>query len=172
MYDQPENQAPTPEVEVLAFDADHRLELRPEYQYLVFRAGAERYCLSVLEVEEVVEWLDLTPIPLAPLFLMGIFNLRGAIVPVLDIAYGATHREEAKPKHLVVASWNGDGGRVLRVGLAADEVLGTCLSSELLMVEETAAEGPHCCGTIQCADGFALALDLKRLAETFPIPGI
>lgn len=172
MIDQPENQAPTPEVEALAFDLDHHLERRPEFQYLVFRAGAERYCLSVLEVEEVVEWLDLTPIPLAPLFLMGIFNLRGAIVPVLDIAYGATHREEAKPKHLVVASWNGEAGRVLRVGLAADEVLGTCLSSELFMIEESAAEGPHCCGTIQSADGFALALDLKRLAETFPIPGI
>jgi chemotaxis signal transduction protein len=169
MPDQPETALPAPEA--LAPDLDQRVELLPENQYLVFRAGAERYCLSVLQVEEVVEWLEPTPLPLSPPYLMGVFNLRGAIIPALDIAYGQTQREDT-PKHLVVVSWTGEGGRTLQVGLAADEVFGTCLSSELLMTDQPAAEGPHCRGTLQCADGFALALDLSRLVETFPIPGI
>ena len=153
-------------------EAEQRLELLPEYQYLVFRAGGERYCLSALEVEEVVEWHDLTPIPLVPPYVMGIFNLRGAIIPALDIAYGETHRAGVPPKHVVVTSWNGEGGRTIRVGLAADEVNGICLSSTLAMVEEASPEGRHCRGMLRYGDGYALALDLSRLAETFPMPWI
>src|SRR5215510_2473864 len=58
-----------------------------ERQYCVFRAGRERFCLSVLEMEEVVDWPQVTPVPRAPAFLMGIFNLRGAIIPIIDIAF-------------------------------------------------------------------------------------
>src|SRR6185437_10931193 len=63
-------------------------------QYCVFRAGRERFCFSVLDVEEVVEWPPLTRIPLAPGFLMGIFNLRGTIVPVVDIAMTEGRRSD------------------------------------------------------------------------------
>src|SRR5213076_1856089 len=54
-------------------------EQLPEKQYCVFRAGRERFCLLVLDVEEVVEWPRVTRVPLAPAFLVGVFNLRGAI---------------------------------------------------------------------------------------------
>jgi len=64
--------------------AEERL---PERQYCVFRAGRERFCFSVLEVEEVVDWPIVTRIPLTPAFLMGVFNLRGTIVPLIDIAF-------------------------------------------------------------------------------------
>src|SRR5258708_12807719 len=85
-----------------------QLELLPraivERQYCVFRAGRERYCFSVLDVEEVVEWPGLTRMPLAPSFLMGIFNLRGTIVPVVDIAFTRGRRPNLHPPHLVLAS--------------------------------------------------------------------
>ena len=45
-------------------------ERLPERQYCVFRAGRERFCFSVLEVEEVVDWPIVTRVPLAPAFLM------------------------------------------------------------------------------------------------------
>ena len=41
-------------------------ERRPERQFCIFRAGRERFCLSVLEIEEVVDWPIVTRIPLAP----------------------------------------------------------------------------------------------------------
>ena len=66
----------------------------PERQYCIFRAGRERFCFSVLDVEEVVEWPRLTCVPLAPPFLMGVFNLRGSIVPVVDIAFTEGHRAD------------------------------------------------------------------------------
>src|SRR6185437_4746126 len=119
---QPEAVAPaTEQLELLSSVVTDALpeppveELR---QYCVFRAGRERFCFSVLDVEEVVEWPRLTRIPLSPNFLMGIFNLRGAIVPVVDIAVTEGRRSDLLPKHVVVASLPGTGvADTLRIGI-------------------------------------------------------
>lgn len=149
-------------------------QAEPERQYCVFRAGRERFCFSVLDVEEVVEWPPLTRVPLAPAFLMGIFNLRGSIVPVVDIAFTEGRRPDLPPRHVVVAMLKGQGDQDdLRIGIAADEVVGTCSSSEPLLVDEAPHDVPHCCGMLRHQqDRLALALDLKRLTETFPVPVI
>jgi len=145
----------------------------PERQYCVFRTGRERFCLSVLDVEEVVEWPNLTKVPLSPTFLMGIFNLRGSIVPVVDIAFTEGRRPDLPPRHVVVASLLGhEDGDSLRLGIAADEVVGTYTTSEPLLVEEAPVEVPHCCGMLRHEDRLALALDLKKLTEAFPVPVI
>lgn len=142
-------------------------------QYCVFRAGRERFCFSVLDVEEVVEWPRLTRIPLAPSFLMGIFNLRGTIVPVVDIAMTEGRRSDLQPKHVVVASLKSEGNRDdLRIGIAADEVIGTYSTAEPLKLDEVPRDVPHCCGLLRHEDRLALALDLKKLTETFPVPVI
>ncbi len=142
-------------------------------QYCVFRAGRERFCFSVLDVDEVVDWPRLTLIPLAPSFLMGIFNLRGTIVPVVDIAMTEGRRSDLTPRHVVVASLKGAGSRDdLRIGIAADEVIGTYSTAEPLMVEEAPRDVPHCRGLLRHEDRLALALDLKKLTETFPVPVI
>jgi len=145
----------------------------PERQYCVFRTGRERFCFSVLDVEEVVEWPNLTKVPLSPTFLMGIFNLRGSIVPVVDIAFTEGRRADLSPKHVVVAALQGQVGEdVLRIGIAADEVIGTYNTTEPLLVEEAPLEVPHCCGMLRHEDRLALALDMKKLTETFPVPVI
>lgn len=142
-------------------------------QYCIFRAGRERFCFSVLDVEEVVEWPRLTRVPLAPGFLMGIFNLRGAIVPVIDIAMTEGRRSDLMPKHVVVASFtNASSREVLRIGIAADEVLGTYTTAEPLVLEGVPRDMHHCCGLLRHEDRLALALDLKKLTETFPVPVI
>jgi chemotaxis signal transduction protein len=142
-------------------------------QYCIFRAGRERFCFSVLDVEEVVEWPRLAKIPLTPSFMMGIFSLRGSIVPVVDIAFTEGRRADLAPKHVVVASLPADGHReLLRVGIAADEVIGTCSTSEPLSQDEAPHEVPHCCGILHHEGRMALALDLKKLVEAFPVPVI
>jgi purine-binding chemotaxis protein CheW len=145
----------------------------PDRQYCIFRTGRERFCLSVLDVEEVKEWPNLTRVPLSPAFLMGIFNLRGSIVPVVDIAFTEGRRTDLPPKHIVVASLKGDGDRDdLRIGIAADEVIGTYSTSDPLLVEQAPRDVPHCCGMLRHQDRLALALDLKKLTEAFPVPVI
>jgi chemotaxis signal transduction protein len=147
-------------------------ERQPERQYCVFRAGRERFCLSVLEVEEVVEWPIVTRIPLGPAFLMGVFNLRGTIVPLIDIAFTEGRRPGMLPKHVVVAALMGDSGQDLRVGIAADEVIGTYSATAEALLDQAPAEVPHCRGLLRHEDRLALVVDLRRLTEVFPVPVI
>lgn len=148
-------------------------ESLPERQYCVFRAGRERFCLAVLDVEEVVEWPSVTKMPLSPSFLMGIFNLRGSIVPVVDIAFTEGRRPDLPPRHVVVASLAGDEIHDdVRVGIAADEVFGTFSTSEPLLLSDAPREVPHCCGMLRYEERLALTLDLRRLVEVFPVPVI
>lgn len=169
----------TPQLEPMQQEAEggaapqEYAELLPEHQYCVFRAGRERFCLSVLDVEEVVEWPPVTKVPLAPPFLMGVFNLRGSIVALIDIAFTEARRPDLPPKHVVVARMKGEGDRDdLRLGIAADEVIGTYTTSEPLLVDEAPRDVPHCCGMLRHEERLALALDLKRVTDAFPVPVI
>jgi purine-binding chemotaxis protein CheW len=146
----------------------------PESQYCVFRSGRERFCLPVLDVEEVLEWPLVTKLPLSPPYLLGIFNLRGAIVPLIDIAITEGRRAGLLPKHVVVASLRGDGHHDdVRLGIAADEVVGTFSVRDSEDLLEQAPENvPHCIGMLRHDDRLALVIDLRRLLEVYPGPGI
>jgi purine-binding chemotaxis protein CheW len=158
--------------ELAAADAAYE-ERPPERQYCVFRAGRERFCLSVLEVEEVVDWPIVTRVPLAPPFLMGIFNLRGTIVPLVDIAFTEGRRPGLLPKHVVVAAIPGDARRDdLRLGIAADEVIGTYSANEQTLLDQAPNDVPHCRGMLRHDERLALVMDLRRLTEVFPVPVI
>jgi purine-binding chemotaxis protein CheW len=149
-------------------------ERPPESQYCVFRSGRERFCLPVLDVEEVVEWPLITRLPLAPAYLLGIFNLRGSIVPLIDIALTEGRRTGLLPKHVVVASLRAEGNHEeIRLGIAADEVVGTysVIDAEDLL-QQAPENVPHCVGMLRHEDRLALVLDLRRLLEVYPGPGI
>lgn len=170
---QPDPASPEIEVGEAAGDSPLYEERPPERQFCVFRAGRERFCLPALDVEEVVDWPKVTRVPLAPPFLMGIFNLRGAIVPVVDIAFTEGRRPGLLPKHVVVAALRGEGDRDdLRLGIAADEVIGTYAASDQSLLKQAPQNVPHCCGMLRHDDRLALALDLRRLVEVFPVPVI
>jgi purine-binding chemotaxis protein CheW len=150
------------------------IEERPlEAQYCVFRSGRERFCLPVLDVEEVLEWPVLTKLPLGPAYLVGIFNLRGAIVPLIDIAMTEGRRSGLLPKHVVVAALRGDGRHDdIRLGIASDEVIGTYSINTEDMLEQAPENVPHCIGMLRHDDRLALVIDLQRLLEVFPGPSI
>jgi purine-binding chemotaxis protein CheW len=162
--------------EELASEEEEGLEPEPalpQEQYCIFRAGRERFCLHVLEVDEVVEWPRLTHLPLSPTFLMGVFNLRGTIVPVVDIAFTEVRRSDMTPRQVVVACLRGEPGLGdVRVGIAADEVIGTYSTSDPLLKDEAPRDVPHCCGMLRHGERLALALDLRRVLESFPVGAI
>jgi purine-binding chemotaxis protein CheW len=54
-------------------------------EVLVFVLGAEEYAVDILKVQEIRSYEKVTPIPSAPAFLKGVVNLRGVIVPVVDL---------------------------------------------------------------------------------------
>lgn len=149
-------------------------ERPPESQYCVFRSGRERFCLPVLDVEEVVEWPLITRLPLSPAYVLGIFNLRGAIVPLIDIALTEGRRTGLLPKHVVVASLRAEAHHdEIRIGIAADEVVGTYSVNDAEDLLQQAPENvPHCIGMLRHEDRLALVIDLCRLLEVYPGPSI
>src|SRR5258705_8759891 len=121
----------------------------PESQYCVFRSGRERFCLPVLDVEEVLDWPLVTKVPLSPPYLVGIFNLRGAIVPLIDIAITEGRRPGLLPKHVVVASLRSENHHdEVRIGIAADEVVGTYSVNTEDLLEQAPESVPPCIGSV------------------------
>jgi hypothetical protein len=60
----------------------------------------------------------------------------------------------------------------LRIGIAADELIGTYNTADSLIMEGMPVEVPHCCGLLPHDDRLALVLDLKKVTEAFPVPVI
>lgn len=56
------------------------------HQYLTFSLGGEMYAVGILNVKEIIEYGTLTEIPMVPSFIRGVINLRGAVVPVIDLS--------------------------------------------------------------------------------------
>lgn len=61
------------------------LENRGEKKYLMFYLNEENYGIPILQVNEIIGVMDITPIPRTPNFMKGIINLRGKIIPVMDL---------------------------------------------------------------------------------------
>ena len=58
---------------------------RSEVKLACFRVGDQMYSLDILRIKEVIRPLKLTPVPKAPLFIEGVINLRGAVLPIVDL---------------------------------------------------------------------------------------
>jgi purine-binding chemotaxis protein CheW len=55
-------------------------------QYLTFTVGKELFGLGILSVKEIIEYQSLTTVPMMPAAIRGVINLRGAVVPVMDLS--------------------------------------------------------------------------------------
>jgi len=66
-------------------DAEQRDAGRQEVQLACFRIGAEFYALDIMRIKEIIRPQKLTAVPKAPAFIEGVINLRGAVVPVVDL---------------------------------------------------------------------------------------
>ncbi len=162
----------SPEEELLE-SSESAAQSLPTRQFCVFRAGRERFCLPVLEVEEVVDWPLVTRVPLGPPFLMGVFNLRGTIIPVVDIAVTEGRRHGLLPRSVIVAVLAGDENTEdTHIGIAADEVIGTFPASAQSLLDHAPPDMPHCRGMLRHEERLALIVDLRQLMHAFSVPMI
>ena len=112
-------------------------------KYLTFDLAGEEFGLEILKVREIISMLEITPVPLTPPFIRGIVNLRGRVIPVMDLRtkFGMTAAEDTRASCIVVVCV----GRV-EVGVVVDKV------SEVLEIAE---------GDIDDVPGFGSAVDTK-----------
>ncbi|HJV22568.1 MAG TPA: chemotaxis protein CheW [Holophagaceae bacterium] len=92
-------------------------------QYLAFSSGGETFAMDIRSVREVIQYEGLTEIPLMPAFIRGVINLRGSVVPVIDLArrLGRTLAEVARRTCVVILEVPA-GGETAVVGILVDSV--------------------------------------------------
>jgi purine-binding chemotaxis protein CheW len=73
-------------------------------RYLTFALGGEVYALPILDITEIMEFRSLTVVPMMPAFIRGVINLRGRVVPVVDMAarFGRGHTEVARRTSIII----------------------------------------------------------------------
>jgi purine-binding chemotaxis protein CheW len=92
-------------------------------QYLTFRIREEEYAVSILRVREIIEYEMVTRVPTTPAHIRGVINLRGAVLPVVDLAAKFGHAESAVTRTTcIVVVETALRGEAVIVGLLADAV--------------------------------------------------
>lgn len=60
--------------------------LSDEYELIAFRVGQQEFCIDIMMVREVRGWTEATELPRTPDYVKGVINLRGAVLPIIDLA--------------------------------------------------------------------------------------
>lgn len=79
-------------------------------QYLTFMLGGEAYAVDILHIKEIIDYGNLTEVPMMPTFIRGVINLRGGAVPVIDLAmrFGRGKTPVVKRSGIVIIETTGN----------------------------------------------------------------
>lgn len=92
-------------------------------QYLTFALGDEIFAMDIRTVREIIQHVAMTVVPMAPAFIRGVINLRGAVVPVIDLQLRLGRaRTVAGSKTCVVICDASQDGEKIELGLMVDSV--------------------------------------------------
>ncbi|HEY8551711.1 MAG TPA: chemotaxis protein CheW [Vicinamibacterales bacterium] len=116
--------------------AEHRDLAAMAGKYLTFQLGKEEYGLPVLKVREIIKLLEITPVPQAPPHVKGVINLRGKVIPVIDLRlkFQLPFQEYDARTAIIVVEVVGINGPLL-MGIIVDTV------SEVLNITADEIEG-------------------------------
>lgn len=133
-------------------------------QLVTFRIGEEEFGVNILQVQEIIRMLDITKVPKAPDFVEGVINLRGKVIPIIDLRkrFGLPARERDKMSRIIVVEI---GTTVM--GFIVDAV------SEVLRLPASTVEPPppvvagvdaeYISGVGKLDDRLLIMLDMDRL---------
>ena len=150
-------------------------------QYLTFQLSGEMYAVGILNVKEIIEYGQLTEIPMMPAFIRGVINLRGSVVPVIDLSarFGGQQTEASRRTCIVIieigSSEEGDNTRH-DIGIVVDAV------SEVLEVSSADIEPAPSFGAKIRADfidgmgkiagKFVIILDIQKVLSVEEIASL
>ena len=106
-------------------------------QFLTFHLGEEMFAIGILSIREIIEYGQLTEVPLVPPFIRGVINLRGAVVPVVDLKarFGGGATQVTRRTCIVIIELEA-GEECQVIGIVVDAV------SEVLEIPGTEIEPP------------------------------
>lgn len=114
----------------------HGAGLTEPRQYLTFTIGGEMFAVETLSVKEIIEYGQVTCIPMMPASIRGVINLRGSVVPVIDLKarFGGRATEATRRTCIVIIELDDEDHQV--VGIVVDTV------SEVLEIPVADIEAP------------------------------
>ena len=109
-----------------------------EQQYLTFLLSGEMFAIAILNIKEIIEYDSLTEVPMMPSFIRGVINLRGAVVPVVDLSarFGRSKTEVSRRTCIVIIEVEGREDSRQDIGVMVDSV------SEVLEIARSEIEPP------------------------------
>ena len=110
--------------DILSPDEQEQLgEAASRHQYLTFIVAKDRYAIDILSIREIIQYQILTPVPMMPKFIAGVLNLRGNVVPVVDLALrlGKKSTPITKRSSIIITGVE-DADQSLEIGLIVDGV--------------------------------------------------
>ena len=146
-------------------------------KYLVFDLGREEYGIQVLRVREIMGIQDITAVPHTPAYLKGVINLRGKVIPVIDLRlkFGLPAAEYTQRTCIIVTQVQGESGLVL-MGIVVDGV------SEVLNltgpeIEDTpdfgeAVAGQYLLGMAKVKGKVKILLDIDKVLSSQELHGL
>lgn len=135
-----------------------------EQQYVVMAVGGERYGAPVEQVLSIEKRMEVTRVPKTLAFIKGIMNLRGAVVPVIDLAerIGLTSGASGEDSRIVVVALEG-----MLVGMTVDAVTDVVTLDESMVEPAPSIVGglraEYLKGVAKLDDRFLILLNLSRL---------
>ncbi len=148
-------------------------------QYLAFRLGAELFALDVAQVREILDFTTITKVPRSPAFMRGVINVRGSVVPVVDLSvkFDTAPTEKTLDTRIVVMEIVQEDQMAV-VGALADAVH-SVIEIDPARIEATPSVGRQCRtdfikGIGKLDEQFIIILDVDRifsadeLAEAHP----
>jgi purine-binding chemotaxis protein CheW len=137
-------------------------------QYLTFLLSGQEYALSILSVKEIIEYDTVTAVPKMPHWIRGVINLRGMVVPVIDIAvkFGMPERPVTKTTCIIIVEGQLKG-ETATMGIITDSV-----SQVMDLADEDIRETPpfgthlrvdYLLGMAETGKSFALLLDVDKV---------
>lgn len=140
-------------------------------KYLTFALADEEYGLPVLRVREIIKMMDITEVPQMPPYIKGVLNLRGKVIPVIDlrVKFALTQRDLTSRTCIIVVEVALASGRVL-MGIIVDHVC-EVLNIEAEEIEQTPEFGDRVCtdyikGMAKVKGTVKILLDLDRVLGT------
>jgi purine-binding chemotaxis protein CheW len=142
-----------------------------QQQYLTFLLAGEEYAISILKVREIIEYDTVTVVPKTPKWIRGVINLRGSVVPVVDLAvkFGLEERPVTRTSCIVILEGQLENQNTT-MGIVADAVsqVMDLASEDIREVPEfgTRVQVNYLLGMAQLGKKFALLLDVDRVLST------
>ena len=151
-----------------SMDQAIRTTTMKEGKYLTFILKGESYGIGILKVKEIIGMMPITSVPRTPDFVKGIVNLRGKVIPVLDLRmrFGMAPMDYTDRTCIIVVELDKDGETIM-VGIVVDAV-SEVLTIKEEEIEETPAFGArietaYIMGMAKVDQGVKILLDIDRV---------